>query len=48
MVPPSAEVGKIAQEMAPAGFETTLITRETPQFASAVSEAAYILSLIHI
>ena len=24
MVPPSAEVGKIAQEMAPAGFETTL------------------------
>jgi phosphoglycerate dehydrogenase-like enzyme len=43
VVPPSAEVGKIAQEMAPAGFETMFVTRETPQFALAVSEAAYIV-----
>ena len=43
VVPPSAEVGKIAQEMAPAGFETMLVTRETPQFASALGEARYIV-----
>ncbi|MBV9627244.1 MAG: hypothetical protein JO230_04020, partial [Xanthobacteraceae bacterium] len=43
VVPPSAEVGKIAQEMAPAGFETTLIVRENPQFAAALSEATYIV-----
>ena len=43
VVPPSAEVGKIAQEMAPAGFETTLIARENPQFAAALSDATYIV-----
>jgi len=43
VVPPTAEVGKIAQEMAPAGFETMLVTRETPQFASALGEARYIV-----
>ena len=43
VVPPSAETGKIAQELAPAGFQTTLITRDSGQFAAALSEADYII-----
>jgi phosphoglycerate dehydrogenase-like enzyme len=43
VVPPSVETGKIAQELAPAGFETTLITHESAQFAAALGEARYII-----
>jgi phosphoglycerate dehydrogenase-like enzyme len=43
VVPPSVEIGKIAQELAPASFDTTLVTRETPEFATAVNEATYIV-----
>jgi glyoxylate reductase/D-3-phosphoglycerate dehydrogenase len=43
VVPPSEETGKIARELAPAGFETTVITRESPQFATALGEARYII-----
>src|ERR1700760_4545474 len=43
VVPPSAETGKIAQELAPAGFETIITARENPQFAAALGEADYIV-----
>ena len=43
VVPPSAETGEIARELAPAGFELTLVQPESPQFAAALGDAAYMV-----
>src|ERR1700732_3983504 len=43
VVPPSAETGEIARELAPAGFELALVQPESPQFAAALGDAAYMV-----
>jgi phosphoglycerate dehydrogenase-like enzyme len=43
VVPPSAETGEIARELAPAGFELALVQPESPQFGAALGEAEYIV-----
>ena len=43
VVPPSAETGEIARELAPAGFELTLVQPESPKFAAALGDAAYMV-----
>jgi phosphoglycerate dehydrogenase-like enzyme len=43
VVPPSAETGEIARDLAPAGFELALVQHESPQFAPALADAEYIV-----
>jgi phosphoglycerate dehydrogenase-like enzyme len=43
VVPPSAETGEIARELAPAGFELALVHPESPQFAAALGDATYMV-----
>ena len=43
LVPPSAETGEIARELAPAGFELVLFARESPDFAAALRNAEYMV-----
>jgi phosphoglycerate dehydrogenase-like enzyme len=43
VVPPSAETGEIARELAPAGFELALVQPESPQFAAALGDAVYMV-----
>jgi phosphoglycerate dehydrogenase-like enzyme len=43
VVPPSAETGEIARELAPAGFELALVPQDSPQFAAALGDADYMV-----
>jgi phosphoglycerate dehydrogenase-like enzyme len=43
VVPPSAETGEIARELAPAGFDVTVVTRESSEFTAALGAAEYIM-----
>jgi len=43
LVPPSAEVGAIAQTMAPGGFELTLVPARSPQFEAALAGMDYMV-----
>jgi phosphoglycerate dehydrogenase-like enzyme len=43
VVAPSADVGEIAREMAPAGFELIVATRDGPELAAALPDAQYIV-----
>src|SRR5262245_32918807 len=43
VVPPTAEVGEIARDLAPAGFELALVTRESAEFAAALGAAEYMV-----
>jgi phosphoglycerate dehydrogenase-like enzyme len=43
VVPPSAETGEIARELAPAGFELVLVQQDSPQFAAALGDADYMV-----
>ena len=43
VVAPSADVGEIAREMAPAGFELIVATRHGPELAAALPDAQYVI-----
>ncbi len=43
VVPPSAETGEIARELAPASIELVLVARESPNFAAALRNAEYMV-----
>jgi phosphoglycerate dehydrogenase-like enzyme len=43
VVPPSAEVGQLAREMAPAGFELALARNDRPEIEAAVTTAEYMI-----
>jgi phosphoglycerate dehydrogenase-like enzyme len=43
VIPPSADVGKIAREMAPAGFELVLAQPGSSEFATALETAEYMV-----
>jgi phosphoglycerate dehydrogenase-like enzyme len=43
IVPPSAEVGQIARDMAPAGFELMLARDGSPELEAALAEAQYMI-----
>ena len=43
VVPPSTEVGEIAREMAPAGFELVLVRNNVPEIEAAVGTAEYMV-----
>src|SRR5262245_13509814 len=43
LVPPTAEVAKIAREMAPAGFELVLVPGPGPELEAAVGSARYMV-----
>ncbi len=42
-VPPSPEIGEIAREMAPAGFDLMLARSDSPEFTAALGEAQYMV-----
>src|SRR5438128_2660378 len=43
VVPPSADAGEIAREMAPAGFELVLAQSGSPAFEAALGDAQYMV-----
>lgn len=43
VVAPSADVGEIAREMAPAGFDLVVATRDGPELAAALPDAQYVV-----
>ena len=43
VVPPSAEIGEIAREMAPAGFELVLARNDSPELEAALGSAEYMV-----
>jgi phosphoglycerate dehydrogenase-like enzyme len=47
-VAPSADVGEIAREMAPSGFDLTLVRGDGAELAAAVREAQYMLCYPHV
>jgi phosphoglycerate dehydrogenase-like enzyme len=47
-VSPSADVGEIAQQMAPSGFELALVRGDGAELAAAVREAQYLLCYPHV
>jgi phosphoglycerate dehydrogenase-like enzyme len=47
-VPPSPEIGEIAREMAPAGFDLTLVRSNAPEFTAALAQAQYMVCYPHV
>ena len=43
VVPPTSEIGEIAREMAPAGFELVLVRNDGPELAAALGSAEYMV-----
>src|SRR5262245_46754796 len=47
-VSPSAEIGELAREMAPAGFELVVVRGDGPELAAALGEAQYMMCYPHV
>ena len=48
VVPPSSEIGEIARETAPAGFELVLARNDRPQIEAALGSAEYMICYPHV
>jgi phosphoglycerate dehydrogenase-like enzyme len=48
LVPPSADAGRVAQELAPRGFELTLLSHTSPEFAAALAAMDYMVCYPHV
>src|SRR5215467_632771 len=47
-VAPSADVGEVAREMAPSGFDLALVGRDGAELSAAVRDAQYLLCYPHV